>query len=116
MYAGIGRGWLHRCNNTSSGGREIKPQKVKGQVVKELYGYKIERGIPAPQKSGWQKEIMMAMRVGDSVLLPQAEAAKWGSRGIRHGIALVVRKVSDTHARCWRVAEAPRRGKRKDAK
>lgn len=86
---------------------------MKPQLVKVIGRYRIERGVPIPSRYGDKVRTMREMEIGDSVVLPRQEANWWTSISSKLGLSFATRKISDTHARCWRVEKkANPRGKK----
>lgn len=66
--------------------------------------YNIENNIPIPEnrKQGLT-EIIKALKIGDSFIMPLDERAKAVPTAKQIGYKVMTRKISDTEARIWRI-------------
>lgn len=85
------------------------PRRTKPRITVELEApFKIEKKIPIPGAcTAGSKCPFARMAVGDSFEFPKAllgpiTSASWGY-GRKVGARFAIRKVSETHQRCWRV-------------
>jgi len=67
---------------------------------------KIEKGVPVPSRPA-PLYPFLDMEKGDSFVLPlgwkgRVAMAAWKVTQ-KHGLGFIIRKISDTEARCWRV-------------
>lgn len=68
----------------------------------------IEKNIPMLRPKGKMPgsitTTLRAMEVGDSVVIPTAEAASWRSVARLNGFKIAFRKISDKEGRLWKTA------------
>ena len=84
---------------------------MKSRIVQTIGKYTIERGVSMPAMHGDKVAVILSMDIGDSVVLSRVEANWWTGLARKYGVFLATRKISETHSRCWRIAEKPRSGR-----
>lgn len=77
-----------------------------------VHGFVIESCYPVPQDTtGISREVLSAMKDGDSILVKMADREVWRRAALHMGISLCTRAVGEKHARLWRVATPARSGR-----
>lgn len=80
--------------------------------AKKIHGVLIESGIPVPMSmSRGCREVLAAMKPGDSILVPLLDREVWRRTAMHMGIHVCTRTAGSKNCRLWRIETAPKNGR-----